>query len=168
MSHFLLYLQARDLFERDKTEINYNAMKHKSILLFFLLAATIASFNLVSCRTNEPDNDGYSEWAVLTEADSVIYAKARTAYLDDPANVVSGDYAIIMFLSHNPCYVRTREVPNGSGRNYQFLCTDDYVVTVFKAYGEDIGKVTEILVSGSDGYPAPVPPAPRKRDTIPY
>ena len=49
-------------------------MKYKSVLLFVLLAAIIVSVNIVSCHKYEKESDDYSEWMVMTEIDSVIYA----------------------------------------------------------------------------------------------
>ena len=141
-------------------------MKYKSILLFVLLVAIIASFNFISCHKYEPENDDYSEWAETTEADSVIYAKARVAYLEDPANEGLADYVIMQFLSHNPYAVRTKAVENGT--NYQFACFDEFVVTVYKGTGDKVGKVIEIMEGSLDGFPAPIPPNPRKRDTLIY
>lgn len=140
-------------------------MKFKSILLFVVLVAIIASFSLVSCHKDEPEKDDYSEWTETTEADSVIYAKARVAYLEDPANEGSADYVIMQFLSHNPYAVRTKAVENGM--NYQFACFDNYVVTVYKGTGDKVGKVIEII-EGYDAIPGPIPPKPRKRDTLIY
>lgn len=136
-------------------------MKNKSILLFILLVAIIASLNFVSCHKHVSDD--YSEWTETTEADSVIYAKARVAYLDDPANEGSADYMIMQFLSHNPYAVRTKAVENGT--NYQFACFDEFVVTVYKGTGDKVGKVIEIMV-GYDSFPGPIPPDPKKRDTL--
>ena len=132
-------------------------MKYKSILLFVLLVAIIASFNFISCHKYEPENDGYSAWTELTEADSVIYAKARAAFLDDPANASSADFKIMQLLS-NPYAVRTKAVENGM--NYQFACRDKYVVTVYKGDGDGIGKVIAVEV-GNDTYGPPI-----QRDTI--
>ena len=131
-------------------------MKYKSILFFVALVAIIASFNFISCHKYEPENDGYSAWTELTEADSVIYAKARAAFLDDPANASSADFKIMQFLS-NPYAVRTKAVENGM--NYQFACRDKYVVTVYKGDGDGIGKVIAVEV-GNDTY------GPIQRDTI--
>ena len=99
-------------------------MKYKSILLFVVLVAIIASFNFISCHKYQPENDGYSEWMVTTEADSVIYAKARTSFLDDPANASSADFMIMQFLSQKPDAVRTMAMENGM--NYQFACQAGY------------------------------------------
>lgn len=138
-------------------------MKYKSILLFVLLVAIIASFNLVSCHKYESEDDGYSEWNAVTEADSVIYARARTAYLEDPANKGTADFMIMQFLSQSPHAVRTEAVEKGL--NYQFACRDEYFITVYKGNGDDIGKVIEI-VEGYDNFPGPIPPDPKKRDTL--
>ncbi len=140
-------------------------MKYKPILLFVILVAIIASVNLVSCHKYEKESDGYSEWMVMTEIDSVIYAKARTAYLANPANAGSANFMIMQFLSHNPFAVRTEAVDKG--KNYQFACTEEYSVTVYKGNGDEVGKVIEIEVGYDQGAPPPLPP-PRKRDTIPY
>lgn len=142
-------------------------MKFKSILLFVVLVAIIASFNFTSCHKYESVSSGYSEWMETTEADSVIYAKARVAYLDDPANEGSADYVVMQFLSHNPYAVRTKAVEDGT--NYQFACFDEFVVTVYKGTGDKVGKVIEIMegsLVGNDGFPAPIPPNPVKRDTL--
>lgn len=136
-------------------------MKYKSILLFVALVAIIASFNFVSCNKYESESDGYSAWTEVTEADSVIFAKARTAFLNDPANAGSADFMIMQLLS-NPYAVRTMAVENGM--NYQFACKDEYVVTVYKGNGDGIGKVIAVEAGVDDGY-IPIPP-PRKRDTI--
>ena len=142
-------------------------MKYKSILLFVVLVAIIASFSLVSCHKDEPENDDYSVWWEMTEVDSVIYAKARAAYLEDPENKGKAEYMIIQFLSQNPLAVRTKAVENGM--NYQFACFDNYVVTVYKGTGDKVGKVIEIEEgSNVDGVPGPIPPKPRKRDTLIY
>ena len=64
---------------------------------------------------------------------------------------------------------RTKAVENGM--NYQFACFDNYVVTVYKGTGDKVGKVIEILVGGYDNdtpFPGPIPPNPRKRDTLIY
>lgn len=132
-------------------------MKYKSILLFVLLVAIIASFSLVSCHKDEPVGDVYSEWMDMTAADSVIYARARTSYLEDPANKGTADFMIMQFLSHKPDAVRTKAVEKG--RNYQFAC-GDYVVTVYKGDGDGIGKVIAVEV-GNDTYGPPI-----QRDTI--
>ena len=140
-------------------------MKFKSILLFVVLVAIIASFSLVSCHKDEPVGDVYSEWMDMTAADSVIYARARTAYLEDPANKGTADFMIMQILSQNPYAVRTEAVEKGL--NYQFACRDEYFITVYKGNGDNIGKVIEIAV-GYDNFPAPIPPDPRKRDTLIY
>lgn len=104
----------------------------------------------------------------MTEADSVIYARARTAYLDDPANEGSADFMIMQFLSQNPHAVRTEAVEKGM--NYHFACRD-YIVTVYKGNGDDIGKVIEIVAQNdAEGlpFPPPIPPDPRIRDTLIY
>lgn len=135
-------------------------MKNKSILLFVLLLAIFSVSNFISCHKYVPENDGYSVWWEMTEVDSVIYAKARAAYLEDPENKGKAEYMIIQFLSQNPLAVRTKAVENGM--NYQFACFDNYVVTVYKGTGDKVGKVIEIEeVSNVDGFPC-------KRDTIPY
>lgn len=140
-------------------------MKYKSILLFVVLVAIIASFNFISCHKYEPESDDYSEWMPTTEADYAIYAKARQAYLDDPSNEGSADFMIMQFLSHKPDAVRTKAVEKG--RNYQFACGDEYFITVYKGTGDDIGKVIEII-EGYDAIPGLIPPQPRKRDTLIY
>ena len=141
----------------------------KLILLFGLLVAISVSFNLASCSKDESDieNYDYSTWADLTDADSVIYAKARAAYLEDPANKGKAEYMVIQFLSQNPFAVRTKAVENGT--NYQFACFDNYVVTVYKGTSDKVGKVIEIMegsLVGDGGFPGPIPPNPKKRDTI--
>ena len=133
-------------------------MKYKSILLFAVLATIIAFFNFTSCHKYE-GND-YSEWMPTTEADSVIYAKARKAYLDDPANKGTAEFKIMEFLSGNPYAVRKEAVENGT--NHQFACMDEFIVTVYKGNGDDIGKVIKIEVGQYDTFIGPV-----KRDTIP-
>ena len=140
-------------------------MKNKSILLFVLLLAIFVASNFISCHKFVPENDDYSEWWEMTEEDSVIYAKARVAYLDDPANEGTDEFTIIQFLSRNPYAVRTKAVE--SGTNYQFAWRDMFVVTVYKGTGDKVGKVIEIM-GGDDASPGPIPPNPRKRDTIPY
>ncbi len=139
-------------------------MKYKSILLFVLLVAIIASFNFISCQKDEPESGDYSEWMEMTEADSVIYAKARAAYLEDLTNASAANYKIMQLLSHNPDAVRTKAVENG--KNYQFACRE-YVVTVYKGNGDEVGKVIEIE-AGYDQLPHPYIPEPRKHDTILY
>lgn len=128
----------------------------KNRYLFVLMLAIIASFSFVSCSENETETESeeYSEWAQAREADFVIYAKAREAYLDDPANASSKNFMIMRFLSGNPYAVRTKAVKNG--KNYQFAF-NDYVVTVCKGNGDEIGKVIEVEV-GFDEVP------PFKRD----
>lgn len=137
-------------------------MKYKSILLFVLLAAIIVSVNIVSCHKYEKESDDYSEWMVMTEIDSVIYAKARAAYLDDPANATAPEYEMMKSLSE-PYAVRTKAVENGM--NYQFAFTI-CVVTICKSDGDEVGKVIEI--QGASDYVTPTPPKPQGRDTIPY
>ncbi len=145
-------------------------MKKLIPLLGFLVIINVF-FNLLSCSKDDSDivSYDYSEWAYVTEADSVIYAKTRTAYLADPANAGSVNSKIMQFLSA-PYAVRTKAV--GNGMNYQFACREDYVVTVYKGIGDEIGKVMEIEVGcddqGSPRPPIPPLPEPRKRDTIPY
>lgn len=134
-------------------------MKYKSILFFVALVAIIASFNFVSCHKYEPENDGYSAWTELTEADFVIYAEARTAFLNDPANAGSVEYMIMQFLTSKPYSVRTQAVENG--KNYQFTVTDGYVVTVYKGNGDGVGKVIAVEVVNDTS----LPPHPVKRDT---
>ena len=93
----------------------------------------------------------------------------RVAYLEDSANEGTVEYVIMQFLSHNPYAVRTKAVENGT--NYQFACKDGYAVTVYKGTGDKVGKVIEIMegsLVGNDGFPAPIPPNPRKRDTLIY
>ena len=144
-------------------------MKNKLILLFVVLVAIIASFNFISCHKQVTENDDYSVWWEMTEVDSVIYAKARAAYLEYPENKGKAEYMIIQFLSQNPLAVRTKAVENGM--NYQFACFDNYVVTVNKGTGDKVGKVIEIMegsLVGNDGFPGPIPPKPRKRDTLIY
>lgn len=140
-------------------------MKNKSILLFVLLLAIFSVSNFISCHKYVPENDGYSKWTEMTEVDSVIYAKARAVYLEDPANEGTVEYVIMQFLSHNPYAVRTKAVENGT--NYQFACLDNYVVTVYKGTGDKVGKVIEIE-EGSNVDGGPIQPAPRKRDTLIY
>ena len=137
-------------------------MKFKSILFFVLLVAIVASFNLVSCHKNDPENDGYSVWTKVTEADLDVFAKARAAYLDDPANATASEYETMKTLSE-PYAVRTKAVENGM--NYQFAFTI-CVVTIHKSDGDDVGKVIKIQEAGN--YGTPVPPTPQRRDTIPY
>lgn len=118
----------------------------KLILFFALIVVVTISFNLVSCNKDdsEIENYGYSVWADLTDADSVIYAKARAAYLEDPANKGKAEYMVIQFLSQNPFAVRTKAVENGT--NYQFACLDNYVVTVYKGTSDKVGKVIAVEV----------------------
>ena len=137
-------------------------MKFKLILLFVLLVAIVASFNLVSCHKYEPEDDGYSDWTEVTEADLDVFAKARVAYLDDPANVTAPEYEMMKSLSE-PYAVRTKA--EGNGMNYQFAFTI-CVVTICKSDGDEVGKVIEI--QGASDYGKPVPPTPQGRDTIPY
>ena len=137
-------------------------MKFKSILLFVLLVAIVASFNLVSCHKNDLENDGYSDWTKVTEADLDVFAKARAAYLDDPANATAPKYEMMKSLSE-PYAVRTKAV--GNGMNYQFAFTI-CVVTICKGDGDEVGKVIEI--QGASDYGVPTPPDPKRRDTIPY
>lgn len=138
-------------------------MKFKSILLFVLLVAIVASFSLISCHKNDPENDGYSDWTEVTVADLDVFAKARAAYLDDPANAADPEYEMMKSLSE-PYAVRTKAVENGM--NYQFAFTI-CVVTIHKSDGDEVGKVIEI--QGASDYGTPVPPTPPgRRDTIPY
>ena len=137
-------------------------MKFKSILLFVLLVSIVASFSFISCHKNDPENDGYSVWTEVTEADLDVFAKARAAYLDDPANVTAPEYEMMKSLSE-PYAVRTKAVENGM--NYQFAFTI-YVVTIHKSGGDEVGKVIEI--QGYSNYGMPTPPKPQGRDTIPY
>ena len=133
----------------------------KLILCFGFLAIISVSVNLSSCSKDDEEvsefTNDYSNWMQLTEADSVIYAQAREAYLNDPANANSADYKIMQFLS-DPYAVRTKAE---NGMNYQFACRD-CVVTVFMGNGEYVGKVTAIeMQNGADSFIGPV-----KRDTI--
>ena len=138
-------------------------MKFKSILLFVLLVAIVASFSLISCHKYEPEDDGYSVWTEVTEADLDVFAKARAAYLDDPANATAPEYVNMKSLSE-PYAVRTKAEENGM--NYQFAFTI-CVVTIYKSDGDEVGKVREI--QGASDYGTPGPPLPPgRRDTIPY
>ena len=137
-------------------------MKFKSILFFVLLVAIVASFNLVSCHKNDLENDGYSDWTEVTEADLNVFTKARAAYLDDQANAADPEYEVMKSLS-KPYAVRTKAVENGM--NYQFAFTI-CVVTICKSDGDEVGKVIEI--QGASEYGTPTPPKPQGRDTIPY
>ena len=137
-------------------------MKFKSILFFVLLVAIVASFNLISCHKYEPEDDGYSDWTEVTEADLDVFTKARVAYLDDPANVTAPEYEMMKSISE-PYAVRTKA--EGKGIDYQFSSAM-FIVTIYKGDGEELGKVIEIQ-SISD-YGTPPPPKPRGRDTIPY
>ena len=136
-------------------------MKFKSIFLFVLLVAIVASFNIISCHKYEPEDDGYSDWTEVTEADLDVFAKARAAYLDDPANATASEYEMMKSLSE-PYALRTKAVENGM--NYQFAFTI-CVVTIHKSGGDEVGKVIEI--QGASDYGTP-PPTPQKRDTIIY
>ena len=136
-------------------------MKFKSILFFVLLVAIVASFRFISCHKNDPENDGYSVWTEVTEADLDVFAKARAAYLDDPANATASEYDMMKSLSE-PYAVRTKA--EGNCMNYQFAFTI-CVVTICKSDGDEIGKVIEIQGASDAG---PVPPPPGRRDTIPY
>ncbi|MCQ2073104.1 MAG: hypothetical protein MJY96_08275 [Bacteroidaceae bacterium] len=138
-------------------------MKFKSIFLFVLLVAIVASFSLISCHKNDPENDGYSDWTEVTEADLDVFAKARAAYLDDPANATAPEYEMMKSISE-PYAVRTKAVENGM--NYQFAFTI-CVVTICKSDGDEVGKVIEIQGASDYGTPCP-PPMPQRRDTIPY
>ena len=136
-------------------------MKFKSIL-FVLLVAIVASFSLISCHKYEPEDDGYSDWTEVTEADLDVFTKARVAYLDDPANVTVPEYVNMKSIS-KPYAVRTKA--EGNGMNYQFAFTI-CVVTIYKNDGDELGKVIEI--QSIDDYGTPLPPKPQGRDTIPY
>lgn len=132
-------------------------MKYKSILLFVLLVAIIASFNFISCHKYEPENDDYSDWRELTEVDLDVYFKAREAYLDDPANAADPEYSLIESFASKPSTVRTKVVEKGI--NYQFSSAM-FVVTIYKGDSDEVGKVIEIEEN--------MPSYPRKRDTILY
>ena len=139
-------------------------MKFKSVLFFVLLVAIVASFSFISCHKNDPENDGYSDWTEVIEADLDVFAKARAAYLDDPANATAPEYEMMKSLSE-PYAVRTKAVENGM--NYQFAFTI-CAVTIHKSDGDEVGKVIEIQ-GASDGGPGPglpPPPTPVKRDTL--
>ena len=118
--------------------------------------------NIISCHKYEPEDDGYSDWTEVTEADLDVFAKARAAYLDDPANATAPEYEMMKSLSE-PYAVRTKAVENGM--NYQFAFTI-CVVTICKSGGDEVGKVIEI--QGASDYGTPTPPKPQGRDTIPY
>lgn len=135
-------------------------MKFKSILFFVLLVAIVASFSLISCHKIDPENDGYSDWTEVTEADLDVFAKARAAYLDDPANVTAPEYEMMKSLSE-PYAVRTKA--EGNCMNYQFAFTI-CVVTIHKSNGDEVGKVIEI--QGASDYGTPPPPKPQGRDTL--
>ena len=137
-------------------------MKFKSILFFVLLVAIVASFNLISCHKYEPEDDGYSDWTEVTEADLDVFAKARVAYLDDPANVTAPEYEMMKSISE-PYAVRKKAVENGM--NYKFAFTI-CVVTICKSDGDEAGKVIEIQEASDYGTPGPPPPTPVKRDTL--
>ena len=136
-------------------------MKFKSILLFVLLVAIVASFNFISCHKYEPEDDGYSDWTEVTGADLDVFTKARVAYLDDPANVTAPEYEMMKSISE-PYAVRTKA--EGKGIDYQFSSAM-FIVTIYKGDGEEIGKVIEI--QNIDDYGTPQPPKPQGRDTIP-
>ena len=136
-------------------------MKFKSVLFFVLLVAIVASFSFISCHKNDPENDGYSDWTEVTEADLDVFAKARAAYLDDSANATASEYEMMKSLSE-PYALRTKAVENGM--NYQFAFTI-CVVTICKNDGDEVGKVIEIQ-GASDGGPVPPTPTPIKRDTL--
>ena len=95
-------------------------------------------------------------------ADLDVFAKARAAYLDDPANVTAPEYEMMKSISE-PYAVRTKA--EGNGMNYQFAFTI-CVVTICKSDGDEVGKVIEIQSIGD--YGTPLPPKPQGRDTIPY
>ena len=116
-------------------------MKYKSILLFVLLVAIIASFNFISCHKYEPENDDYSDRRELTEVDLDVYFKAREAYLDDPANAADPEYSLIESFASKPSTVRTKVVEKGI--NYQFSSAM-FVVTIYKGDSDEVGKVIEI------------------------
>lgn len=138
-------------------------MKLNRFFLFVLLVAIVASFSLISCHKNDPEDDGYSDWTEVTVADLDVFAKARAAYLDDPANAADPEYEMMKSLS-KPYAVRTKAVENGM--NYQFAFTI-CVVTICKSDGDEVGKVIEIQGASDYGTPAP-PTYPQRRDTIPY
>ena len=96
----------------------------------------------------------------MTPADSVIYAQARRAFLEDTANTGSLNYHLMQFLSHTPYAVRNKVMEKA--KNYQFACRD-YFVTVYKGDDAEVGTVTEIIPEDefSDEYPDS-----RRRDTI--
>ena len=102
----------------------------------------------------------------MTEADLDVFAKARAAYLDDPANATASEYETMKTLSE-PYAVRTKAVENGM--NYQFAFTI-YVVTIHKIDGDEVGKVIEIQGDsyGGPGLPTSPTPTPQKRDTTLY
>ena len=137
-------------------------MKFISVLFFVLLVAIVASFRFIACHKNDPENDGYSDWTKVTEADLDVFAKARAAYLDDPANATASEYEMMKSISE-PYAVRTKA--EGKGIDYQFSSAM-FIVTIYKGDGEDLGKVIEIQ-GASDGGPG-LPTPPGRRDTIPY
>ncbi|MBQ0124181.1 MAG: hypothetical protein KBS58_04985 [Bacteroidales bacterium] len=137
-------------------------MKFKSVLFFVLLVAIVASFSFISCHKNDPENDGYSVWTEGTEADLDVFAKARAAYLDDPANATAPEYEMMKSLSE-PYAVRTKA--EGKGIVYQFSSAM-LIVTIYKGDGDEVGKVIEIQGASDGGPGLPPPPTPVKRDTI--
>ena len=134
-------------------------MKYKSILLFAILAALFASMNFVSCHEYDHENDGYSDWTELTEADSVVFAEARAAYLNDSTNATRPEYVTLKSIESKPSAVRTQVVEKG--RYYQFDLAV-FVVTIYKGNDDKVGTVIGIEMENDSK-----PGRPVKRDTIP-
>lgn len=145
----------------------------KLVLLVGFMIITSAYFNLTSCSKDEDEDEEtgivsheYSDWMEMTETDSVLYAKARAAFLDDPANAKSPHYLLLKSLSGNPYAVRTQIAATREGINYQFAFPE-IVVTVYIGNDDEVGKVI-MIEAGLDLFPGPIPPDPRKRDTLIY
>lgn len=135
------------------------------------MVITSAFFNLTSCSKDEDEEAGivsheYSDWMEMTETDSVRYAKARAAFLDDPGNAKSPHYLLLKSLSGNPYAVRTQIAATREGINYQFAFPE-IVVTVYIGNDDEVGKVI-MIEAGFGLIPGPLPTYPRRRDTIPY
>lgn len=136
------------------------------IMAFILLTTSVAPLTLTSCSKDEEeetgietDSDDYSPWRDVTDADSIIFADARTAFLSNPANVGSTEFMTLQVLPIKPLAVRTKAI-KGVGTNYQF----DFItceITVLKGDNDEVGTVIEVITEDSGpGY------HPIKRDTI--
>ena len=133
-------------------------MKTKSILTFVLLAVITASFCFTSCSEDEKESNSeyYSDWMEVTDADSIVFAKARMAFINDPENAGSASCKLLESLPDKPKAVKI-EIEE-KGKYYQFAF-QHCEVTVYKGNGDKVGRVTLIVMVEAENRPI-------RRDTI--